>query len=704
MTRRDWSPSALWPSRWIDASVTGALIEKLGRRAAWDRAASRLWQRLWRAFVGVSVGTKIMGIVLGVVVLFSSAVTAHVRASMARTLRHELENRGISIARDLAARSGDLVLTHNIFALHQLIGDTAENNRDIQYAFILDAKGESLVHSFRVGVPADLMSANPVAPSQRSRVQILASSEGLIHDVAVPILAGQAGTARVGLSEHRLYAQMAVTTRQLLLITLVVSLAGVLGGLLLTVAVTRPVKALVEFSGSVAQGDLTARAPRFTDDEIGLLAGSFNAMVDELSQALEHAETSNSQLLQRHRELAATAAVAQAVSSRRLDLPGTLEQALSVALDVTGMEVGWIMLLSEDGQRSSVGGYLGLPRDIIRKESAFRFPLCECAEAIDSRRPVVLPLAYDGCPVRSVKLGDGNSPVCHATVPLLTRSRVLGVMNILSDDPARFDASELTLLGAIGRQLGVAIENARLLDELKQRDALRGHLLRAVISAEEETRRRIARELHDEIGQSMASMVLGLKAAGAALSIDPPRSEEILDGLRASVSGTVKELHNIVYDLRPTLLDDLGLIPALRWYAESRLEANGIECALHVEGEPKRLPSEVETALFRIAQEAITNVIRHSGAEMVWLRLSFGEEQAAVEVRDNGHGFEPTDVWGAQAEGRQFGLLGIHERTSLLGGTFEVHSALGEGAVLCVHVPLSMVVGEDGDYTHSVGG
>ena len=652
------------------------------------RTVLKTLDRLWHFVGGVSVFTKIMGIVLGLIMLLGGTVTVLVRSTMSDALSHELESRGVAIARDLAAQSTDLVLTDNVFTLHQLLLSTVENNPDLLYAFVLRPDGRVAGHSFAKGVPPDLLAANSLPFGQEVSLQVLNSKVGLIHDVAVPVLEGRAGIARIGLWEQRLRKQLTTTTVQLLLTILIVSAIGLGCGLFLTWVLTRPVKAMVKVAHGVTQGNLSLRAPRWPRDELGTLSGSINAMVDELARALEESKHANSQLLQRHRELAAVAAVARAVSNAQLDLQSTLQRALQVVLDLTGMDAGWIMLLSPDGKAVSTGGCVGIPGEIANLESGFRFPNCECIQAIEARKAVVLPLAFFGCPVRSFKLANGKLPTCHATVPLLTRSRVLGVINILSDDPARFSVADLSLLGAIGRQLGVAIENARLWDELKRREALRGQLLREAITAEEEVRRRIARELHDEIAQSMTSVVVGLKAAEAVLPTQPSRSEEILSGLRASVSQTVKELHHIVYDLRPTLLDDLGLVPALRWYAQSRLEENGIKVSVQVTGQPKRLPTEVETALFRVAQEAMTNIVRHSGAGRVWLTLSFEDATVSLQIKDNGRGFDLSQTLDVRSDRQGFGLLGIRERATLLGGTFELEASPGRGTELYVQVPL----------------
>ena len=187
------------------------------------------------------------------------------------------------------------------------------------------------------------------------------------------------------------------------------------------------------------------------------------------------------------------------------------------------------------------------------------------------------------------------------------------------------------------------------------------------------------------------------------MPVNPTHSQEIMSGLRSSVSQTVKEVQNIIYDLRPTLLDDLGLVPALHWYTESRLKEKGVAVEFIIEGETTRLSPEEETALFRITQEAVTNIVRHADASQVWLGLKFDIDTASIHIRDNGKGF----IVGRAANNRNgqnsFGLLGIHERASLLGGELEVQSTPGEGTNLFVAIPISKHVVGDGKDKNPAG-
>jgi signal transduction histidine kinase len=243
------------------------------------------------------------------------------------------------------------------------------------------------------------------------------------------------------------------------------------------------------------------------------------------------------------------------------------------------------------------------------------------------------------------------------------------------------------LLTAVGQQIGVALDNVRLWQELQRKEQLRSELLGRVIGAQEEERQRIARELHDGIGQSLNALVFGLNTISTAMNTTPETAPEMVQRLKISASDTVKELQSIIYDLRPSLLDDLGLALALRWYARERLEPRQIQVTISVPDEAMRLPSQMETALFRIGQEAMTNVVKHAQATKVDIRLTLTPKQVYMDIVDDGVGFE----WAEEnlgGNGRQaWGLLGIQERASLLGGHLDIETAPGRSTHLCVTLP-----------------
>ncbi|MBI2940386.1 MAG: HAMP domain-containing protein [Chloroflexi bacterium] len=489
----------------------------------------RLWSRFWSWALAAPVRAKIMGIGLGMIFLLGLAVTFQVRATLTGTMREEVRQRGGAVARDVAGRAVDLILTDNLFALQELVRSTVEHNEDVRYVFVLGLDGQPITHTFGKQFPPDLLGVNPVDPEDLFRVELLDTEEGLIHDVAVPILEGKAGIARVGMSERRLQEIVQGTTWLLLVVTVLVSVVGVAGAYLLTVVLTKPILQLVEVTRAVGRGDFSQKAPVRAMDEIGRLSAAFNAMTEALARSRQEIEEFNRQLLRRNEELSA------------------------------------------------------------------------------------------------------------------------------------------------------------LYEEVQRKEEIRRQLLDKLILAQEEERKRVARELHDEVGQSLTALIMGLGSTEEAL---PPELRSVRDQLaqiRGLTADTLEEIRRLMVDLRPTLLDDLGLIPAIGWYAETHLTRAGIEPVVEVVGPRRRLPSLMETALFRVVQEAITNVIKHSEAHRATVRLEFEEYSISATIADDGRGFSRHELDGE----RGFGLLGMEERVTLLGGTLRIDSQPGRGTRLAIRIPLS---------------
>ncbi len=221
--------------------------------------------------------------------------------------------------------------------------------------------------------------------------------------------------------------------------------------------------------------------------------------------------------------------------------------------------------------------------------------------------------------------------------------------------------------------------NARL----REREETRSELLRKVITAQEDERKRIARELHDETSQGLAVLAMGIEAAQDALrSGRVPRLEEV-KGLAVR---TLEDVHRLILDLRPSVLDDLGLLSAIRWYAERYLESRGVAVRCEF-GEMRRLPPEMETALFRICQETMGNVARHAQATAVLVQVGIEADEVVVDIEDDGTGFDPKAAAGGEGR-RPWGLMGIRERAQILGGVARVESSPGQGTHVAVRIPV----------------
>jgi signal transduction histidine kinase len=232
----------------------------------------------------------------------------------------------------------------------------------------------------------------------------------------------------------------------------------------------------------------------------------------------------------------------------------------------------------------------------------------------------------------------------------------------------------------------IADLQAARLQEARQREALRGELFNRVVAAQEVERQRIARELHDETGQALTAIGMGLRGAASSVKQkDLSRMEQILHNLEELASHSLVELQRLIADLRPSHLDDLGLSSALRWYAGDVQERTSMTVRVEISGGERPISSPAKTALFRIVQEALTNVIKHAGATAAVIRLSYAPDAVRVQVSDNGRGFE------AQARGSRgrvsWGLKNMEERAALLGGTFQVQSMPGQGTSIDVSIP-----------------
>ena len=437
----------------------------------------------------VSVRTKILGIVLALTMLLGLGVTWQVRTLMNRVLIDELDSRGASVASDLAARSVDPILLDDTFSLHQLLSQTVSNHPDIAYAFVIDPNGAVIAHTFGdEGFPTQLLG---LTPDPTGRV-VYDGSEGRIHDFSKPVFEGQAGTARVGLTEARLQAVIDAVTGQMLLTTLVVGVFGIAAAIFLTWILTRPILDLVATTKRVGSGDLAARAKRWAKDEIGVLADAFNTMVDDLEES-------------------------------------------------------------------------------------------------------------------------------QATID--------------------------------------------------EKEAARTRLLEQLITAQEEERKRIARELHDGVGQALNSLTLGISALAQVENRDDALA--MAADLRGVTDETLQTVRQLSRGLRPSILDDLGLGEALRHYgAEFGNLYPQFRVDTHIDI-PGRLNPTVETALYRMVQESMTNAARHSDGRTISVVVSQREGWTQAIIEDDGNGFD---------------VEAVQRASEMLGGRVQFESS-SQGTTVFIEVP-----------------
>jgi PAS domain S-box-containing protein len=280
---------------------------------------------------------------------------------------------------------------------------------------------------------------------------------------------------------------------------------------------------------------------------------------------------------------------------------------------------------------------------------------------------------------------DRGTPVIvqnYACVPLMARDQVEGLLEISIHGPAEARQDDAFFV-ALGRQIGGALYNMRLHRQVRTSGERLERLSRRLLEIQETERRSLARELHDEIGQALTSVKINLQSLRRGAKTAAPRVDDSIK----IVSRLLQQVRDISLDLRPSLLDDWGLLPALRWYVERLAQRAGIAARVVADGEERFAP-DVETACFRIVQEALTNAVRHARARNVIVELRRTATELEAVVRDDGTGFQVRVARHKASRGTSVGLLGMEERARLLGGTLVITSALKEGTEVRARFPL----------------
>jgi len=267
-------------------------------------------------------------------------------------------------------------------------------------------------------------------------------------------------------------------------------------------------------------------------------------------------------------------------------------------------------------------------------------------------------------------------------VPLIATGKVIGLLALGNNTPGYFSSEHIRLAEALARLAAVIIQNAWLFEQVRTgRQRLRA-ISHRLVEIQETERRYIARELHDEASQSLTSLMVGL----ALLEREVSNPASLLKGiaeLKQLVEGVQENLHRLAVDLRPASLDHLGLVAALEQYIESFSNKHNLIIHFEVAGVSERLPLDVETALYRIVQEGLTNVARHAHATQVDVILARRDSSLLLIVEDNGIGFDVQDV----KSDERLGLYGVQERAEMLGGSLVVDSLTGSGTTLVVEIP-----------------
>ncbi|MFC1918645.1 ATP-binding protein [Chloroflexota bacterium] len=279
--------------------------------------------------------------------------------------------------------------------------------------------------------------------------------------------------------------------------------------------------------------------------------------------------------------------------------------------------------------------------------------------------------------------------------PIRSKGNLIGILALgKKESESAYSDEETDLLMTMANEAAMVVENARMLDSLKSQQLQVEQLLAQVVLAQEEERNRISIDLHDSVAQWLVAASYGIQSFNHALSGDKAdRARDDLATMENTITKSLKELRRVVVGLRPPALDELGLTHAVRKIVEE-LKADGIDYKFTETGMPFRLPSSMEIAVYRIVQEALSNIRKHSNAGKVNLRMQFHGDRLVLEIRDNGQGFDLSQTLNSAISGGHLGLLGMRQRVEMLGGDIRIKTSEGKGTTITLSLPIQSPVKE----------
>jgi len=411
---------------------------------------------------------------------------------------------------------------------------------------------------------------------------------------------------------------------------------------------------------------------QFFPDELELVT----AIGNQVGVAIENAQL--------HQDVARQLQIQQQLNqvveriTSELELDAILPKVLQIAEELVGADGGGIALLDREKETICYPYLHNLPQELtdvpIPKGRGV------AGEVMNSGRPAIVEnyrVYNDAIPAFSQA---GLASVL--AVPILSGDRLYGALTLASlEETKHFSNEDVTILAGIGRQTGIAIENARLYENLR-------FYIQKITEAQESERKRIARDLHDETIQMLIAISRRLEALATIPERLPEAAKPHLESLRDLIGDTLKGIRRFLHALRPPTLDHLGLMAALEGLADDLRERDKIDTEIRVTGGARRLMPQEELTLFRVVQEILTNVRRHSGASSTIVQVEFHPARVRISVEDNGCGFDAPERIGDLVSSGKLGLIGMYERARALDGTLMIRSRPGEGTVAIVDVPV----------------
>ena len=626
----------------------------------------------------MKLGNKISIVIVAIIAVMGLLTVPLISHFVGNALRESVQDKEISLAKVVASNLANPALTGNYLTVQRNLEGLKED-RQLVYAFLILPDG-NILHTFKGNISSDLVELNRLTPNQSQALKSFSSNDGRVEDVGVLLLDGLESELHIGYKEDYIQATLKRVFETIFTLTLVGVILGSLAAGALGKYLSSPIEKLTALTRKIKEGQLDHRVTITTKDEVGELAQSFNRMLTALEESMSKIRVAEEEQRTKNRELSVLNGVAETIRLGQ-EINTVLQDALVQIVENLALSGGWVQLRSRETTEINNIITLGITEHAIPcSECEF----CECDLSM---------IEQGQCLSKSSLHKDGRTYQVTG-VPIFVNDRILGAIYLLSNK--ELISADLATLQTIGGQLGTMIENVNLWKELKAREAKVSQLLEKVIVAQEDERKRIARELHDETSQSLAALAMRLKVSMGWIHKDTRKAEALLEESKDEAVRIMRELHNIVFHLRPTLLDDLGLVPALRWLAESRDWKEPPEVDVQGNWSKERIDPQVETTLYRIGQEAITNAAKYSQATHLFIEFKVEATEAILRIQDNGKGFIWDENMFELEQGKKpLGLVGMMERASLIGGRVEIYSEVKHGTTVEAVIPLKK---EDNSY------
>lgn len=614
-------------------------------------------EKLQTFLTSFSIQLKIYGMVVAVIILITGISMFVVRLSITDTLDMQLDQRAQSIGNNLAARSVDPLLTSNIYALQKLVDDTVAHNSDVEYAFITNETGEVIVYSSGYQmINPEIISANSAA--ENTSLFKYNSDKGVIRDSASPILPEFGGAARIGLRNDSLKEALNLISVQMIITMIGILVLSILVVLGLTRIITTPIKELVKLTKKVTKGDLTKRIHSYPNDEIGKLTQSFNTMLDNLELAEKENKLYNLKIVSRNRELSLLHDITGNFKSME-DFTDRLKHLLKRVVEELELNSSIIKLR------------------VNEKWTSFYYTNKPC------------PIHQNGIHVcgndKSCQCQPQDKKLYLQKFSLFEKEQYIGEISICSME--KLDYHTEKIIQSLAHQIQITYENINLWIEVKQKEEIRKMLIEKIMNVQEEERKRIARELHDQTSHSLSSILLSLKFLEEEK--ESKRREELIMHIRELTQTSIRDVHDLAWQLRPNILDKYGLKVALERYIEEFRNKKEYRVDLIINDMKNvRLDPLLETAVFRIIQESLTNASKYAQANNISVILIISEKTVHITIEDDGIGFDSDRVFHRNLSKDSLGLHGMLERVDLFNGTLNIESAPGEGTTILVKLPI----------------